>query len=333
VRSRRATLLVPLLALAAVVAVDTVATAEEPSRALPLVVEDLSQPFPPAEPDYVARVRNRWVWDQLTAVRVNPLGAAARFRSGYRVQLTNRAGALFDESNAAVKLVTEITPSYATVGGRVELQPLTILQLAAQYELIGSFATFFNTMSFPAVTSDYSDRFMRAHRPDTYATRGDVVTLEALVQAKVENIAVRNQSRAVSQRMNLHPGDRFFYHSTLDVLFPNGGWTFINELDLLWLFPFRLKLGARHTVTRAFYDDFLDPTDAAGAVTPTHRVGLVAAYSFFEKKKDEGVRYNAPTLALLAQWWVRHPYRTGAESSAALPYIVLAFAHRGDFLP
>jgi hypothetical protein len=322
--------------MAALVCAAAVARADEEGEGrlpLPLIKADLSQPLPPAEPERVPRTMHRWVWDHLTAGRVNPLGASTRFRTGYRGQLTDLAGPLFDESYVALKLHTEITPAYSTVGARFELMPLTILQLAAQYELIGSYGTFFNTMSFPSIASDYRDSELRRTRDTAYSTTGDILSLEALFQVKVDAIALRNQFRAASQRMSLAAGDRFFYHSALDVLFPNAGWAVVNDLDLLWLFPFGLKLGARHTVTRVFYGDAPDPSDVKDTLTPTHRVGLAVAYSFFERRKDEGARWNAPTLALLAQWWVRHPYRTGADSSVGLPYLVLAFAHRGDFLP
>ena len=37
-----------------------------------------------------------------------------------------------------------------------------------------------------------------------------------------------------------------------------------------------------------------------------------------------------PTLYLLAQWWVKHRYRTGQEVSQGLPMIVLGFSFTGD---
>jgi hypothetical protein len=300
---------------------------------LPMVVEDLSLPLPPAEPEFVNRTRHRWVWDHVVAGRVNPLGAVTRVRTGYRVQLTNRAGPLFDESMVALKMVGEITPAYSAVGGRFELQPLTILQLAVQQEVIGTHAAFFTTMSYPTTDADYRDSTMRGQRDDAYSTIGQSTALDALFQVKLETIALRSQFRAVTQRMRLREGDRLFYSQPYDVLFPNGGWMIMNDLDLLWLFPFGLKIGARYTATRVFYGEEADPNGTGAALTPTHRVGPAIAYTFFERKKDEGSRWNAPTLALLAQWWARHPYRTGEGSSAALPYLLLAFTHRGDFLP
>ena len=38
------------------------------------------------------------------------------------------------------------------------------------------------------------------------------------------------------------------------------------------------------------------------------------------------------TAAVLSQWWIRHPYRTGQDSPAHLPYLLLALIQRGDFV-
>jgi hypothetical protein len=40
-----------------------------------------------------------------------------------------------------------------------------------------------------------------------------------------------------------------------------------------------------------------------------------------------------PTVFLLAQWWLAHPYRADAVSSQALPLLGLGFQITGDFLP
>ncbi|MEZ4438949.1 MAG: hypothetical protein R3B72_07660 [Polyangiaceae bacterium] len=63
-------------------------------------------------------------------------------------------------------------------------------------------------------------------------------------------------------------------------------------------------------------------------------------YKFFED--DPPSMWNAPTVGLLAQWWLQHRYRTGQPPaggledrsvSQALPYILLLFIQKGDFYP
>jgi hypothetical protein len=328
--------LVPTACALALAALSSVARAEEDDAGarrarVPMVIPDFSKEPPPAEPSWVPRADHRWIWESLTVGRVNPLGAAMRLRTGYRAQLSHAPGELFEESFAAVRLVSEITPAFATVGGRVEIQPVAVLNLAAQYELVGAFGIFNFLQSFPSPTAAHDDETLRDLRGDNDAARGELATLGAVLQAKIDALAVRNEVQVFWQRMDLEAGDTVFYNARLDLLQASGGWALGNDTDLIYLTRFGLKFGVRYSYADAFYASAIDPTGIANAEAPLHRIGPSVLYTFFEK--PPGARYNAPTLALLTQWWLKHPSRTGQVSSAALPYILLAFAQKGDFLP
>ncbi|MCA9712639.1 MAG: hypothetical protein KDK70_42820, partial [Myxococcales bacterium] len=196
--------------------------------------------------------------------------------------------------------------------------------------------------SFPSATSEWSDteldRLDDSGDPavDNYSIAGHHVTLSALLQAKVKNIAVRDNLKFYYASYDLRDGDTVYYHQTLDILQPNDGWSLTNDLDVLYLFEKGrangLTLGARYTLTHAFYQaKHFGPFETLSRPNgPTHRVGPALLYTFFDRPD---LRFNKPTLIVLAQFWAAHRYRTGADVSAAVPYFVLGFRFQGEFLP
>ena len=237
---------------------------------------------------------------------------------------------MFERSFAAIKAAADLTPAYTKLGGMIELQPLAILNLSARYDFVGNFGMFDQVQSFKTPAADFSDTAL-GQGADNYSTTGESVTLSALLQVKLGAIALRNKLRAHRMRMNLEEGDRFFYNSTLDVLHPNGDWALTNDVDLLYLTSFGLKIGARYTFTRVLYRDEDEAAAEANNATPSHRVGPAVAYTFFNDPAP--ARFASSTIALLGQWWAKHPYRTGADTSAAIPYLLLAFVQKGDLTP
>ena len=62
---------------------------------------------------------------------------------------------------------------------------------------------------------------------------------------------------------------------------PDGGWSLTNDLDVLALFMNGLKLGARYTVTQAFYKarHFQSGEPITQPNGPTHRIGPALLYT------------------------------------------------------
>ncbi len=302
---------------------------EDPSDTVPMVIPDFSQAQPkaPLVPrGWEPPTKHRWEWWSLSAARVNPVGLTLRFNTGYRMQLWERPGVLFEKSHLALKMAGEITPALTRLGGRIEVQPLAILRLHAEYQYFQSFGTFQQLSSFEKSDVDYSDAALK--NPDRgYVTSGETLELGALLQAKVGAIAVRNDIKGYRHRIDLKGYDHYLYNRSLDMLLPNGGWAVTNDLDLIYLTNFGLKLGARYTYTDVNYADTADEA----RFSPTHRLGPAILYSFAEK--PTGALYQGPTLVLLSQWWLQHRYRTGQAVSQALPYLVVGIVQKGDFLP
>jgi hypothetical protein len=90
-----------------------------------------------------------------------------------------------------------------------------------------------------------------------------------------------------------------------------------------------VSLVLRHTLTTAFYRqrDFLPGEPVSQPNGPHSRLGPAIAWTIFDYP---GARFNRPTVFLLAQWWLRHRWRTGVQTHAAVPYAVVGFSFEGD---
>ena len=69
----------------------------------------------------------------------------------------------------------------------------------------------------------------------------------------------------------------------------------------------------------------------ARKITRRSRVGPGFIQTIYTDR--EGARWNDVSIVLLAQWWVKHRYRTGENVHIGIPYALLALVQRGDFYP
>ena len=101
--------------------------------------------------------------------------------------------------------------------------------------------------------------------------------------------------------------------------------------DLLYISDFGLICGVRNSIAHSIYTDdhFLSGEAQDTPNTPTVKVGPAVLY-VIDDNLDPA--FNKPTLILLAQWYVKHHYRTGSDVSQALPQIVLGFKFEGDLI-
>jgi len=278
--------------------------------------------------------RHRLIYNNLTGFRYNPLGLSNELSIGYRYQLINRDTILFRESFISAQAHTVVTPAYVGAGPRIEVQPAVVLNLSATYDYVRFFGAFGSLQSFPSANAQWHDDVISdlADKDLNYGAGGHQITLSALLQGKVKNVAIRDNPKLYWYDFDLRNGDRTYYNQTIDILVPGRGWAMTNDLDLLYLFDFGLTLGARYTVTQAFYRDehFAPGEETTNINGPTHRVGPALIYSFYDRPDQ---RFNQPSLVVLAQWWAKHPYRTGREVSGAIPYFVVAFTFKGDIHP
>ncbi|MDI3282422.1 hypothetical protein [Polyangium sp. 15x6] len=286
--------------------------------------------------------QHRIVYNDLTLFRWNPLGLITDARFVYRYRLYKSESAALRDNFIGIGLAPSLSGAFARGGPTIQIQPASFLQLWALYEGIGYFGAFNFLQSYPtadATKVNYSDTEL-ARRGDlekgnpekNYSTTGTQLIAGANLQFKFGPIAARNLFRFGRPDMKLRQGDRVFYDIFYDLLVGDGGLWYSNDADLLYQgLDNRLTVGLRWTTGQAFYNDEHfgpgdDKTRAPGAI---HRIGPIAAWTF---KKPDGAALE-PTILLVANWWLKSPYRTGQDVSQAVPYIILALNITGDLLP
>lgn len=277
-------------------------------------------------PDAAAQGRpapkERVYLENLLAARVNPLGLVDELSIGYRHRLYRTDNPLLQQNFAHIGAHVVLSPAFGSIGPQVVIQPVSILSLSARYSFVGYFGTFKQVTGYPSAAVDFGDSARGGTDSSGYATLGSQANIALLLQGKFGPAALRNKTSATYWNLDLNPGERTFYDQYLDLLHADEGWSIVNDLDVMYLSDFGFIFGARYTVAKAFHEPDVGP--GAQAV---HRVGPLVAYRFHE---DEYSSFSQPTLILLTQWFVEHPYRTGQRVTQALPYIALAFSFNAD---
>gem|GEM_PF-655389 len=296
----------PILALATLCTISAPAFAEEP------VPED------------------RIVYRNLTVARLNPLGLLEFLDVGYQHRLFASKNPLFKDNFASLGARLLLSPAFARMAAVLRVQPLSIMQFFAEYELGGHFGTFNFLQSFPTANADYSDTAIDNRSDQGYATTGSQIAVGGKLQVKVGPIAARSTARFVRPDYDLEDGDQLFYDVTYDILMPDRGWTMNKDTDVLYVSDFGLVAGLRWTMTKAFIkpSHFVPYSgDTEGGPGTQHRLGPFFAYQFYDKP---GAAFNKPTALLIVNWWLQHQYRTGQDVSQAFPMIILGFIFSGD---
>ena len=265
--------------------------------------------------------QHRIVYENLFGVRVNPLGLEDQYGLSYRLRLYASDSLALRDNAFAVGISPTLSPAISRFGGHVELRPLTVLSLQGGFYQVGYLGSFGSLQSFPDATANYSDTRLdeREEAGQHYPTNGFEVHLRGLGLAKLGPIAVRSDTNAYYTDVDLHDGDTVYYHPRLDLLMPDRGWGLTSDEDLAYVSDFGLVAGARYSVATAFVDG-----EGPGSIM---RLGPLAAYTFFD---EPGSTWNKPTLIAMFQWWLIHPYRTGADTHQGLPYIAVAFRFDGE---
>jgi hypothetical protein len=291
----------------------------------------------------VGRVTNGLFLRNSTVIRVNPLGLFNDLRLGYRHRIFDRPDLPIVLRNTywAAAGSLAVSPGFVRAGAAAEFAPLAILNLSASFERVQWFGTFSFVQSYASANENFSDGAIRerarADAASAEAAGGWMLTLNAILQAKVGDIAVRNTARGVWNSLSLRDNRPVFYDSFYDAMSPNGGWVFTDDLDLIYQnSEMGFNVGARFSAVLPLYTTSSWGADGAalpgrGAENaPTMRVGPLVSYTFREGRHSF---FNAPTVFVLAQWWLTHRYRTGGCDECidpGLPMIVAGFAFRGD---
>lgn len=285
----------------------------------------------------------RLVLNNLLAFRYNPLGLEDQLRIGLQRRLYKSGDPTLRDNFFFGGAYPKVNPAFIKLGPSLEIQPLSIFNLRLGAEFVGFYSTFGFLQSFRSPTDDYSDTSLKLGKEAkrNYASYGAHAMIEPLLQLRFGPIAFRDKLAIEFWRMKVNSGDTVWYDITLDTLISSRGWVVANDLDVLYLHDFnewtgtfrgaRLTVGARYTRVLPIYADrdFQPGDQRALADNGHHRVGPLVAFTFFDRGFTS---FNKPTALVIANWYVDHRFRTGRDVSAAIPYLVVAFAFQSDLL-
>lgn len=268
----------------------------------------------------------RVTYEALFVARYNPLGLNAEFRPAIRRRLYASTSTIGRDNYIDVAPTITATPAFVRGGVSMRVQPAAVIRLGARVEGINYFGGFDQLQSWPsAERAAWDDDALDAG--GNYGTTGWFGAGEVLLRAKVQNIAVLNQTRLLYADLELANDDSTFYEITYDVLVADQGFFHNNDFSVVWV-PSDppLTLGARWSSTRAYHPNEPDSVAAQGM----HRVGPLVAWKL---RGTEGQGVGSLTAFTMAQWWLAHPYRTGDSVSQGVPYFLLGLSMSGDFIP
>ncbi|MFO0744158.1 MAG: hypothetical protein U1F43_00600 [Myxococcota bacterium] len=285
-------------------------------------------PAPPPTPEQSI------VYQNLTVIRLNPLGLQNDFQLDFRQRLYDPGDSmLFAGNYIGASLAPILTPGLMRLGVAAKFQPLAMLKLEVRWDYLSYFGNFDLVQSYDDPDADFSDSAIEKGGDAglNYATDGWQLTLDAEVRARVGVVIARSRFKAGLVDVALRGGDTVFYDQYVDLLLPGSGWYITNDADLLVQASAHLILGVRHSFADVFYraSDFTPDGKRATDSAPTQRIGPIFAWTFFD---EPGAAFNRPTLVLIVNWYLEHRWRTGADVSQAFPYIVLGFAFGGDLM-
>lgn len=273
------------------------------------------------------------------AARLNPIGLFLDFRGGYRRRLFNapdRSVLLRNTYWAAAGSVV-LSPAFVRPGVVAEFQPLAVLNLQVAYERIWWFlgSTWGHMQTYNSAAENWSTLSVGdAAKANAVAGTGQQVTLQGTLQARVgQTLAIRNTFRAVRQWYDTDsfPVGRprpLYYNPFYDSIELTDGWVFVNDLDVIaTLTDLGTNIGLRYSVVSPLLEGF----GRSDVDTTTHRLGPIVSYTFRERRHSW---LNAPTLFVLAQWWIVNQWRTGNTETNTVtqwaPMFILGFSFRGD---
>lgn len=274
---------------------------------------------------YVPAPKHRLYYTNATVARYNPIGLANTFQLGWRRRLFEKDSLLTRDTYTFVAGSAVLSPAFARVGPYAEGQLLSVFRVFGSFARIQYFGSFGQLISFDDPTARYSDQTLDSldEAGAAQSAGGWVALGGATLRAAAGPVAVR--STAVFQRYTLdlpETQDEVFYDLVWDRLAPNGDWMWLQDTDLLTI-QGKARVGVRHTMSAN-----LNGAPGDGGITH-HRLGPLVAVQLKDKKPGES--FNQPTVFVLTQWWLQHPYRAGQEQPAGLPLIALGFAFNGDF--
>lgn len=275
----------------------------------------------------------RIVIDNVLVGRVNPLALADLLRVGVAGRLYRAMRPILRDNFILFAASPRVTASSLRVGPQLELQPLSILSLRLTGELVRFWGLFDSVQSFASPYANWSDSALSRNGKLglSYPTEGVHVIFEPMVQLRFGPIALRDRVTIEYWSLHLRPGDVLFYEAGADTLVPNDGVVLSNDVDVAWLTRVHLAVALRYSLVVPLYQPrHYAPGDVHDeGLNRQQRLGPALAYTFLDR---QFTRFHSVTLFGVAAWYLEHRYRTGADVSAALPYLLGGVSFQSDVL-
>jgi hypothetical protein len=322
-------------------------------RALGVVVVTLLSFSPAFAEEPVNKFPDGWrlMLSDLTIMRLNPIGLETRARVGIQKKLFPSDKKITENNFFFAGVFPKLNPASAQLGVGGEIQPASIFNLRALFEVQKYFGTFGYLQSFTSANANYSDAQLADNKDnptpatDVQATTIKHLGLAPMLQVKFGKIALRSLWQLDYWDFDVRAGDVVAYEPTFDTLLPDKGWTVATDTDVLYVTGTGLAAGLRYTWVKPMYrsEHFTDTADesAYSGRNAHHRLGLFGAYTL----KDKGPStFNKPTVIVILSFYVKHKYRAGEPDTLdpghdagdyrtrAFPYFIAGFAFESDFL-
>lgn len=271
--------------------------------------------------------------DNVLAGRINPLALADFLRVGIVARLYRETRPLLRDNYLLFAASPRVTASSLRFGPQIELQPLSILNLRLTGELVRFWGLFDSVQSFASPYANWSDSALSRNGKAglSYPTDGVHLIFEPTAQVRFGPIALRDHLTLEYWSLHLRPGDVLFYEAGADTLVPNNGLVLSNDVDVAWLTRVHLAVALRYTLVVPLYQPgHYAPGDVHdSALNRQQRLGPALAYTFLDR---QFTRFHSVTLFGVAAWYLEHRYRTGADVSAAVPYLLGGVSFQSDLL-
>ena len=274
-------------------------------------------------------------FDGLTAFQLGPTGLGQFFGFCYRQRLYDSSSLLLKDSFVELAVTTGISPANVQPGLRLIVQPLALLQLSADYSTNIWFGNFGFLQSFASPQAEVSTTALAAGEAagHSYAASGQELKLAIVLQGLYQQVALRNKTSFLYTSMQLKDGDHYYYNFASDLLLHNDSWIMFNDTDLVYLTDYGLAAGMRVTLMQRFAPAAVatrNPQPAQDILQkqgPMLRLGPLLAWRISDQLHP---LFRAPTLIVIANWWLRHPWRSQSLQQQLFPYLAIAFSFEGE---
>ncbi len=195
--------------------------------------------------------RPRWSEFADLAATFNPTGidlsGGIEYRDPYRYDSGYDTAGSYWKAGAGM----ELSPAYAQPSVYLEWMPFLFATGRVQYDRYSYFGTNGGVLSFSSAQEPFGDQELKALKGSEQSGAGSRVLFQPMLQAKIGDFVVRNQSDVARYRF---PGTGpFFLVQEYDTLLPNNGRLFANRTQVLKEMPSpdgKLLIGPYYEVVR-----------------------------------------------------------------------------------